>query len=282
MNPTYQRVMGDIQSYISQHPNQNNLTPQQIESIIIYIAQSIEKMKMEIIKDDFPSITDEIYFFKHFKPQIVSLIIIYNSIYRTEIEKPSYCSYSEYRYYKRELKKIKLFFEENHQFYQYYKANQNYLDEKYFIRNRHNIKLLLAPCIINFNFDFSTSHDFKVAELIAFEHLKEHFEQKMKNYHDKKLKNPPFFLKNSPLVWTYDKSALIEIIYALYATKVINHGQITIKKIASTFGKVLGINLDDYARVHGEMKKRKTNHTKYLDAMRTGYLTHTYTQKQVN
>lgn len=282
MNEQLQRVFCDIQHYISQHPSKNNLTLKQAEAIILYLAQSIEKIKVQIQQEDFLNSKDEITFFKHYKPQIVSHLIIYNCIYRTEIEKPTYCSYSEYKYFKRELKKIKLFFEENYQFYQYYKANQSHLDEKYFIRNRHNIKLLLSSYVVNFNFDFSTSHDFKVAEIIAFEHLKEYFEQKMRNYHQEKLKNPPFFFQNSPLCWTHDKSALVELIYAIYATKAINHGKITLKKLAHIFGKLMGISLQDYARVYSELKKRKGNPTKYLDALRINYLSHTYLQKRTN
>ena len=163
MNNQLDRVLSDMNQFLSQNPT-TNCTIEESEKVILYILNAVVQIKNLITNEDFSSVEEEISFFKHYKPQIISHLIIYNVLYRTETEKPSFCPKSEYKYYKKELKKIELFFEENTQFYQYYKSNQNYLDTKYFVRNQHNIKMLLQTYHVDFNYQFTTSHDYKLAD----------------------------------------------------------------------------------------------------------------------
>ena len=259
------RVQSDLNLFLSKQPLNQIISLEETEKVILYIVNTVVEIKNLILDEDFSSIEEEITFFKHYKPQIVSHLIIHNVLYRTETEKPSFCSKSEYKYYKRELKKIKLFFEENNQFYQYYKSNQDYLDSKYFVRNRHSIKMLLQTYHIDFNHQFSTSHDYKLAEVIAFEKLQDHFRKKLKKMHLFRPQKPPFFLQKYTLKWTDKKSYLIEVLYGLYETKSINSGKVKLSELADVFSKVFDIQLYDYATVFKEIKKRQSHPTKYID-----------------
>ena len=68
------------------------------------------------------------------------------------------------------------------------------------------------------------------------------------------------------LNWTGNKIDLIEIIYALHHQKVINGGNIEIKELATYFGKVFNIDLEENIyRSYVDIKNRKTVKTKFLN-----------------
>ncbi|MFT4018864.1 MAG: RteC domain-containing protein [Agriterribacter sp.] len=71
------------------------------------------------------------------------------------------------KYLYNKLSKIKKYFDNNFEFYRYYRTNSTYLDHKYFIRGKYDIKLILDNYYFEADHSFSTSHDYKVAKIIA-------------------------------------------------------------------------------------------------------------------
>ncbi len=59
---------------------------------------------------------------------------------------------------------------------------------------------------------------------------------------------------------------MIELMYALFASRAINDGNIEINKIADFFEAVFKINLGDYYRTYSEMKLR-SNKFKFLEKL---------------
>lgn len=280
MNQKIEGVLSDLNLFLSKQPSNVTTSLEETEKVIRYIVKTVVQIQNLILDEDFSSIEDEIAFFKHHKPQIISHLIIHNVLYRTETEKPSFCPKSEYKYYKRELKKIEIFFEENSQFYQYYKSNQDYLDTKYFVRNQHSIKMLLQSYHIDFNHQFTTSHDYKLAEVIAFEKLQDHFKKKLKKMHSFKPEKTPFFFQKSPLKWTDDKSSLIEILYGFQECKSVNDGKVTLVQLAKVFSVVFDIQLYDYANTFKFIKKRQSNQLKYINQMQDNLFKRMFKKKR--
>ena len=75
--------------------------------------------------------------------------------------------------------------------------------------------------------DFSTSHDYMVATILAHDRLEVYLKKELETL-STKLSNPnreqTFFANNLSIQWTDSKTALVELIYALYACGSINHG----------------------------------------------------------
>ena len=71
-----------------------------------------------------------------------------------------------------ELDRLKSFFDNNLEFYQYYRTGATYLDDKYFVRGKHDIRLSLDTFFFATNSKFSTSHDYKVSKILANELLR--------------------------------------------------------------------------------------------------------------
>ena len=115
------------------------------------------------------------------------------------------------KYLNDELKKLKRYFDNNLEFYKYYRTNNSFIDEKLFVRGKHDIKLSLDTFYFEADNSLSTSHDYKVAKIIANDLIQVYLEDQLNNNNQKKP------LDKSSLNWTEGKTALIELIYALHS-----------------------------------------------------------------
>lgn len=113
------------------------------ENAIDIILKSINAVKKMIAKNSFRSDLDEIHFFKEIKPQFTSKLIYFNVIYKIEMKRPNGGNRILKKYYHNELSKLKAFFDNELEFYQYYRSGSIYLDYKYFQRGKFDIKLAL-------------------------------------------------------------------------------------------------------------------------------------------
>ena len=162
---------------------------------------------------------------------------------------------------------MKRFFESNLEFYKYYRTNNTYIDEKIFVRGKYDIKLSLDTFYFQADHTFSTSHDYKVAKIIANDQLQIYIENQLhKATNEEKSTDLP------TLNWTASKTALIELIYALHSQAVFEGGNIDLKVIAKTFGQTFNIDLGDFYHTYIELKSRKINRTKFLDNLKESLL----------
>lgn len=240
---------------------------QRSESAINIIINSIEKLKVIFEKEKPKSIEQEIDFFKNIKPKFTSKLIYYNAIYKIETKKPYGGERIVRKYLNNELDKLKRYFDNNLDFYKYYRTGSNYLDHKYFTRGKFDIKLTLDSFYFEVDRTFSTSHDFKVAKILAHDLIQVYLEDKLlalenKDPKEKSQVNPK--IKQS---WTASKVALIELLYALHTEGVFNNGTSDLKDIAEYFEKVFNIDLGDYYRTFLELRMRKTSRTKFLSSL---------------
>jgi hypothetical protein len=140
---------------------------QRSESAINIIVNSIEKLKYNFEKEKVKSVEYEIDFFKNIKPKFTSKLIYYNAIFKIETKKPHGGERIIKKYLNNELDKLKRYFDNNLDFYKYYRTGSNYLDHKYFTRGKFDVKLALDSFYFEVDHTFSTSHDFKVAKIMA-------------------------------------------------------------------------------------------------------------------
>lgn len=263
MNDFYNKKLNELESSIKELEFESNFSTQHIETIISLIVECLCEVKIYILNNEFKNINDEIYFFKHQKPVIVAKLIYYNAIYKIETRKP-YGVKPIRKYLNKELKKLKRFFDNNIDFYKYYRSNNCFVDEKFFVRGKHDIKLWLDTIYFEIDQCFSTSHDYKVAKIIANDLIQVYIENQLNAKKHNETSN------ESSLTWTGNKTALTELIYALYSQGVFENGNVDIKLIAKTFERTFNIELGDFYHTFMELKSRKINRTKFLDSLREG------------
>jgi predicted nucleic-acid-binding protein len=75
-------------------------------------------------------------------------------------------------------------------------------------------------------------------------------------------------VENNLLQWTDSKVALVEFIYALYAGKCFNKGDISLKDIAFCCETLFNIEIGDFYRIFLEIRNRKKNRTQFLDKLK--------------
>ncbi|RZS98169.1 RteC domain-containing protein [Cecembia calidifontis] len=230
--------------------------------------QAINQLRDDLKGDRLRLQSDEISFFKEIKPKFVSKLIYHLSVFNIETNKPNGGIKVKRKYYQNELDKLKRYFDNNLEFYRYYRTHSNYLDHKYFVRGKQDIRLTLDSFFFETDPNFSTSHDFKVSNILANDLLNVYLEDELNKLSLTDLNNEKTQVEpKGKLTWTESKVSLIELMYALQARGVFNNGTADLKEVAAFFEDTFGIELGQYHRTFLEIRIRKTGRTKFLDSL---------------
>lgn len=234
------------------------------EMAVNLILNYLKDIKLYVLEKGFSEEKDEIHFFKKLKPSILSKLIYYNAVFKIETKKPYGGFKSIKKYLTNEQIRLRKFFDNNLEFYKYFRTDSTYLDNKYFLRGKHDIKLSLDTYYFESDHNFSTSHDYKVAKILANDLIQVYIEDQLASLH--KI-NKPSTIQTS-LNWTASKTSLIELIYALHYQGVFDNGNADVKLIAKYFESVFNIELGDFYHTYLELRNRKMSRTKFLDTLK--------------
>jgi hypothetical protein len=238
------------------------------EEAINLILHSVNTVKAEICKKGFDTKEDEIFFFKYLKPRLFSKLIYYSKILNIETKKPKGSDEAQRKYLLNELDNLQRFFSSNLEFYQYYRTGATYLDDKYFLRGKFDVRLSLDTFFFTCDPDFSTTHDYKVARILANDLLEIYLKEQLEyiERHEMPLLKPQVAPKVK-LSWTDSKVALIEVLYALHYQGCLNNGTADLKEIAAYFEVIFNVDLGDFYRTYLELRQRKKGRTKFIDGL---------------
>jgi len=226
--------------------------PDLIQSYVLIIElckNHLFDLRAKVLNKGFLNIRDEIFFFKHTKQEAYALLLYYQELHFLESTINLLDIKGTNKTIKRKLKEIRSFYKENSHFIQYVLLGKCNLDIEYFTRNIDNSKNERSSLFINLDVNFNTSHDLLLAKFGAY--------KKLESYLYKKLNNYKCNQEISTLRWTASKNALIELIYALYFTRVINNGKASVKEIAKAFESIFEVKINDIYRTLVEIKMRK-------------------------
>lgn len=218
-------------------------------------------LRKEIAKNGFKDINAEIDFFKHTK--LIPLVpLIYNTEIRSfELQFPKANLVRQKKYIKKKINKINRFFIYNIDFNQYVKSGLSHFDKQYYTRE------YLGAIPISYSrhyfqdLEFSTARDMLLGKLMAYNQFIIYLKNRMdgeRNF----LRDEDFKLK-----WTSSKSALTELIYALYHSNAINNGNVDIKEVAKALEHIFHFDLGNLYKIFAELKSRKKSRTKFLDEL---------------
>lgn len=261
-------LLSDLEDQLkSIHLETENLI-QASEQATTSIVIVLEKLKSFFIKYKLPNKKEEIEFFRDIKPKFTGKLIYYNEIYSIEINRPLGAQKTIRKYYKAELLKLKVFFNQNQEFYRYYRTGNNCLDTKYFMRINYDLKLMLDNFYFQVDHSFATSHDYKVARIVANDSIKIFLEEQIAKLERKAInRNSPSPFPKGPK-WTGSKVELVELIYALHTEGVFNNGATGLKEITTFFESAFNIDLGQFNRVFLEIRNRKSERTKFLNTLK--------------
>jgi hypothetical protein len=262
-------VMAELEKQLrTTHFNEDNMI-QSLQLAINASIASLEQLKSFFKKHNFTSKSEEIEFFKDIKPQLASKLIFYNEIYNIEISKPSGSAKTIRKHYNKELSKLKIFFDENLEFYKYYRTGNTCLDKKYFLRRKYDIRMTLDSSYFQSDYDFTTTHDFKVAKIIANDKIQLYLEASLQKYQNGNQDNQNSEANHKGLRWTGSKVALVELMYALHAEGVLNNGNLSLNEIAKNIESAFNLDIGQFNRIYLEIRNRKTmEKTNFLNSLK--------------
>ena len=235
------------------------------KKIIIFIEDTLKQITNWLKSHVFETIQEEIKFFKEIKPNIVAKLIFYKEIISLVATLPLDKN-KRLKHYEKKIDAINQFHRKNREFIKYIKSHSTHFDELYFSRKQYKDLFLNDCMVINQDAKLCTSHDYLMAEVIAYELLALHIENRIDNL------NQSCAITNnqihSNLHWTAKKVDLIELIYALHEAKVFDNGQADIKEITHVFEKAFQIDLgENITRSFIDIKNRKTDQTRFLNQL---------------
>ncbi|MBS1526470.1 MAG: RteC domain-containing protein [Bacteroidetes bacterium] len=227
------------------------------------VQEQLAGLKNYFKSNPFVDQANEISFFKYEKPSIVAELIFAQELYSIESSKPIGDKALTDNFYGQELNYIRRVFDQNRFLYQYFQLDGTEFDEIFFCRGNRKPEINL-PVEPDADPEFSTPGDFAFAKFIAFERLQNHLADIL--YADKSLVAER---RVEPLQWTGDLINIVELIYGLYLTGQINHGNISINELVRWAEKELGVKIGVIQRKLAEIQGRKRiSATKFIDQMR--------------
>ncbi len=234
---------------------------------IVVCRQHLTMLRKKIIDEDFENEDEEIHFFKIVKPKSFSLLIYHTEIQSFEITYPKNVFETKERYIKKYFKFYNEFFLRHIDFGQYIEMGYTHFDSIYFTR-----KLIhKCPFIANNNYlfdsNFNTPRDFLLAQFKAYE-LMIQFLKRRKVRLEKEY-DSLHFKAHFDLKYTASKIDIVELIYALHASKAVLGD---IKELVRAFEIIFNIDLGDFYRTFVDIRNRSNDPSKFLDILKTSLL----------
>lgn len=158
---------------------------------------------------------------------------------------------------KKKLKKLKFFFDNNINFYTSCIRKNVFVDKK--LLDNGDAGLLLDTYYFQFDQFFPSVQSYKAAKIMTYVYVQAPSYNRRKKHKSKKQKK---------LKWSGSKVALIELIYALHYQGVFDNGNNDIREVAQYFESAFGVDLGNFYQTYLELRNRKMNRTKFLDALR--------------
>ena len=264
------KILSQIRHQEDKLSSQMMRTVDEAYQMTLYLNEMLGTIKAKVLQDGFIDERQEIDFFKNIKPHILGKLIYYNKVFRIETTCPVSNGEIHQSYFENLLKTLKLEYKEsicNEDFYRYYRAGRTDRDHIYFRFGQINYHDGLKSGVFEIDLSFSTYYDNKIAHIIANELLYTYMITKINPD-----ENPDMIMINEDtkrdISWTNSQNALIELIYALYASSSVAYGKIGIRKLALIFQVLFQTPLNDIHHSFHRMKTRAGSRTAFLDQLK--------------
>lgn len=238
----------------------------QAKQLSNYLEEKLNELFTWLENYHFNSMEEEIYFFKELKSRLTSKYIYYHKIIEIESNAPPTNKKLKIKYYKEVIMACHLASKKDNEFHKYYRSGFTHNDHLYFTRN--GTKQTVNKHITRIFIDVKrcSLYDYNVATILANDKLSEYYEEKIEEINNSA--NTKSQTLQSNLNWTGSKVDLVELVYALHQSKIINTGNVDVKELAVTLGKMFNVDIEDNVyRFYQDIKARKAVKTKFLNTI---------------
>jgi hypothetical protein len=243
----------------AERPTVELTNPAIISRVLNEINDVLSDLKDFIRRYTFSSVEEEISFFKEIKPVFISQLVYHKVLFKIQSRR-SYASSADVNViYKMYLKKFDRYLRKHEHFLQYCMAGSTRHDRLYFTRK--------GAVLQNLNYDenFTTQFDHKFGKFLGYQLVRDYIKSVQRRDDSSSLPTIP------ALAWTESKVSLIELAYALYASRAFDGGKVSIKQIIGVMEQLTGLDLSNYRRIFADIRLRKTGPTSFLDLLSRQY-----------
>ena len=156
--------------------------------------------------------------------------MFYNEVRKFENSRPIGSDIVQKEFALKQLDLMKDCFNNNIEFYRYYRAHRTDLDKHYFLRCQPDLEMYFDSFYFERDPNFSTGYDLKVAKILANDMMCIYLNAEL-NKENQSISSQ--FVSALPvnIQWTGSKVAFIELMYAVNITGSINNGKIDLKRM---------------------------------------------------
>ena len=218
-------------------------------------------MRQLLLNHHFDSKEDEVHFFKKVKPKLFSELYFQIQVFEYYKLRPKGSLKAKKVFLNGCLDKASSMITEHCELGNYYLMGATHLDEHYFLKQNFNPKLHSG---LKFPSDpeFSSPADPTLSCLLAAERCVQFIKNELYSLKNPKLDPSWEFMKT--IDWNKSKTDLVELIYALHASKSVN-GEL--KDLIQLAEKAFNIDLGNFYRIYTDIKLRK-NPTTHIDELK--------------
>ena len=271
MKTNIQTILTDVNEQLLQLNSEITDPSLLAEAVTQLIKSTIQQIDESIISDGFPSLKDEIHFFKIEKPKLMSMLFFHNCVYKLEAFKPKNGKKEIKEYLMSKKVELNLFSVENYEFYKYHHTESTRFDPVYFVRCQFDIKNCITCMFLMVDERICTYHCFLTAKILANIRFSAYVDNSLCKQKVIPIPTSTVSIEgstNDKLTWTRSKTELIELTYSLIAAKVFNNGKIESKKIFKAIEVFFHIDLGQNASTKIDIENRKTGKTKFIDCIK--------------
>lgn len=233
------------------------------------LTDAFNQLKVFILSYNFKDEEDEILFFKETKPRLCSRLIYYRKVYNIEMNRPTGID-KQREYLSDILDSINKYNTKRLDFIRYYRSCSSHLDTLYFLRGKTDTEQYLESFNYEFDPNFSTNCDFKVAKLLANDMLSAYLMDEIGLLTNNGIK---IFTNGFPAIkvtWMGSKAELQEQIFSWDSAGTF--GKVPLTQLFDYIQNVFNIQLDrNLSRSFDDLKIRNTP-TPFLDKLKTALL----------
>ena len=231
----------------------------------------LAELRSGVLLECFADEADEIYFFKQVKPKFYALKIFQFELYALEMNRPVGTKEMQIGFYREELGFIARFFSGHSGAYDYFRTGRSELDHLYFVRGAQ-VEVTAVPEMPDIDPLFSTAMDYLFARFMAYEALQQEIVKRI-GLLDGALVANDVAIADRGIKWTGKVVNLGELIYGLYYTGQLNHGNAQLSEIVALFERMFLVKIRDVHHTFGEIRERKVSSpAKFIDSMAAAIL----------
>jgi hypothetical protein len=266
MKTEFEKIKTELEETLRSEPDLGS-SAGGVKKAAALIDATFSSLRIEVVKNGFEDESEEIAFFKTYKPELLSLKIELIYRYNLKINEPVGTRETVIKYYESEIKNIQRFFRMNSFHYQYYKNNLTDMDSVYFVRNAGPLALPTDD-INDVDPKFSTPMSLLFAKFKGYESVQQFSLQQIASLSDSNTATEQKDARES-MRWTGDSINIVELAYGVWLTGQLNNGNASLNQIVKWLEVNLHVNIGVVQRRFIEIERRKRlSPTKYIDQMR--------------